>query len=101
MSPDAVGGFRFCASHEVEHGEELRPIVHSARAHCVSVVMTGLGQHTSFECLPLTSALPPKADIGSNERMVACGPGADSCTAAKTADFKHTFGAERSPSRQY
>jgi hypothetical protein len=45
-------------------------------------VMSALGQKQTSYCRPLMSALPPKADNGTQSRIVRFVPKADSCTAA-------------------
>jgi hypothetical protein len=44
--------------------------------------MSALGHKRTFECIRAMSALPPKADIGTQSRNVCFVPKADICSAA-------------------
>src|SRR5690242_15402234 len=55
--------------------------------------MSALGQKQTSDYRLLMSALPPKADMRSADRRVRFGPGADSCTAARSILFDHLVGA--------
>src|SRR5262249_35751629 len=50
-------------------------------------LMSALGQKQTSQHLQPMSALPPKADIGTQSRNVRFVPQADSCTAAKSSYF--------------
>jgi hypothetical protein len=55
--------------------------------------MSELGQKQTLRRSIAMSALPPKADIGTQPRDVRFVPIADSCTAAKSLLFDHVVGA--------
>jgi hypothetical protein len=55
--------------------------------------MSGLGQKQTFAVQKAMSALPPKADIGTQSRNVRFVPQPDSCSAANTSSFDHLVGA--------
>ena len=55
--------------------------------------MSELGQKRRFNGAPLTSGLPPLADIFSDRGHVSKVPDSDSCTAANKALFDHLVGA--------
>jgi hypothetical protein len=55
--------------------------------------MSALGQKQTLEQVRIMSALPPKADIGTQTRNVRFVPKADmGCAAVKTLLFNHFVG---------
>jgi hypothetical protein len=56
------------------------------------VRMSALGQKRTSRRLRLMSALPPKADIGTQSRNVRFVPKADICSAANSSLFDHLVG---------
>jgi hypothetical protein len=56
-------------------------------------LMSALGQKQTLQSVRPMSALPPKADIGTQPRDVRFVPKADSCTAAKIVGYKITSSA--------
>jgi hypothetical protein len=51
----------------------------------VGLAMSALGQKRTWRRILVMSALPPKADIGSEQSDVCFVPKADSCTAVKSS----------------
>jgi hypothetical protein len=64
--------------------------------------MSALGQKQTSPYIRVMSALPPEADIGTQQRDVRFVPKADSCGAAKSGLFDHLagFGEQRRWHRQ-
>jgi hypothetical protein len=58
-----------------------------------AATMSALGQKRTFRRVCLISAIPPKADIGTQPRNVRFVPKADICGAAKFQLFDHLVGA--------
>ena len=61
--------------------------------------MSALGQKRTLAHVHVMSALPPKADIGTQPRDVRFVPKADSCTAANWRLFDHLIGAAKQRKR--
>jgi hypothetical protein len=63
--------------------------------------MSALGQKQTLQCFCAMSALPPKADIGTQLRDVRFVPKADIGGAAKERLFNHLIGAGKERGRDF
>ena len=57
--------------------------------------MSALGQKQTSKRVCIMSALPPRADIGTQQRDVRFVPKADICGAAKSCLFDHLVGGDQ------